>query len=132
MFGGLFGAKRPISEASQVCMDFFNRTRLDAGDNPRKPLALVYATNWEFIGCMLGVVDFIGSQYRTRPNEILLEIVPALFGPNAKTAFSTIQVGGANDELVRALEKTEEHFRRIGSLPREQRNEQMRFMQRFF
>jgi hypothetical protein len=113
-------------------MDFFNRTRLDAGGDPSKPLPLVYATNWEFIGCMLGVVDHLGSQYETPPNEMLLEIIPLLFGPHAKAAFSTIQVGGSSDELMRALEETEKRLQWIGTLPREQRPEQLRFMQRFF
>src|SRR5437870_2563559 len=59
MFKRLLSIGRPSSKAAGFCVDLLNRTRIDAGYPASKPLPVVYATNEEFIGSLLGLVDFM-------------------------------------------------------------------------
>lgn len=137
MFGKLFSSSPRLSPVAKFCFDLVNRNRFEASggrkDLPRY-LPIVYATHPEFIGSVLGVVEF-GMQIlddSTPQREITRQVMDALFGDNASKAYTTASNGIDNPPLMDAFEQVVGHLEWAAKLPGNQTEQQLKFLTKFF
>ena len=135
MFGRLFSNRpRADSRAAQLSIDLVNRIRIDRGQRISQPIPVVYATNWEFMGTLTGMVDFwVTSMGDNTPvKEALAQVLVGLFGDNAQRAYDTVTAGINNNVYMAALESTYQHLEWVGTLDAGSRPAHLRFMEKFF
>jgi hypothetical protein len=134
MFKKLFAPPPLPSTGAQFCLELVNRTRVNAGLGVSRPLQSVYASNKEFVGTLLGLLEYMVHRLGdpTPTHEAARQLIVALFGDNAPTAFSLMQSGIDSPILMKALEATQKHLAWVQSLPREQVNSNLLFMDKFF
>ena len=135
MFGRLFSNRpRVDSRAAQVSIDLINRIRIDRGQRISKPLPVVYATNWEFMGTLVGMVDFWVASMgdKTPVKEALAQVLGAIFADNAQRAYDTVTAGVDNKVFMNALESTYQHLEWVGTLDPDSRPAHLRFFDKFF
>lgn len=137
MFGNLFSSAPKLSPVAQFCYDLISRNRFEASRGSKdlpKFLPVVYATHPEFIGSVLAIIDF-GKQIINDPTpqrEITRKLMEALFGDNANKASMTAANGIDNQPLMSAFEQVSEHLERVAKLPRDQTEQQLKFLVKYF
>ena len=134
MFKNLF---RPsLSEPAKWCVDLVNRTRVEAnaGNSISKHLPVIYAKDHEFIGALLGVIDFanqrLGGSMPLR--KVTEEVVVSLFGDGAELALDTINQGAVSDVILDSLEKAQEHLIWAAAQPIGKNAEAFMFLSKYF
>ena len=139
MFTNFFSKSPRLSTVAQFCVDLVNENRFEAlgrrkGNEIPKVLSVVYATHAEFIGSVIGIIDF-GKQTIDDPTphkEITRQVMQALFGDNANKASMTAANGIDNPPLMLAFEQVVEHLEWATKLPGSQTAEELRFLIKYF
>jgi hypothetical protein len=137
MFGRLFSNRpRVDSVAAQISIDLINRNRLNAnyGESVSRQIPVVYATNWEFMGTLTGMVEscVISMGDNTPVKEALAQVLVGLFGDNAQKAYATVTAGVDSDAFMAAFENIQRHLEWVGTLNENDRSRHLRFMEKYF
>ncbi len=100
----LFSPPRLQYESAQISVDVIRRIRMDLGQDGLDSLSALHATNDEFIGTLLGIIDYLASQRGEPTKQSFPLAVKELFGKNAELAFATIRAGSQRPELMNSMQ----------------------------
>lgn len=105
-------AKSHLSESAQLCVSIIRHAMVDMGINAQQELSSQLATNPQFIGSLLGLIDFVSSRRGEDTQNVYPQVVFELFGIGNSSAMALQLIWSGNDspQLMRSLEGIQEQL----------------------
>lgn len=105
-------AKPHLSESAQLCVAIIRHAVVDMGGSAQQELSSQLATNAQFIGSLLGLIDFVSSRRGEDTQDVYPQVVFELFGigNNSAIALQLIWSGNDSPQLMKSLEEIQEQL----------------------